>query len=284
MENMSKIQLKDLLVILIFSTFLSVGCAHKPANSSNVTLNDPSLSQEPQITNSKTKISSNSDDKDYSEDDEYDDEFDEFEEDESQVADPISLWNKAMFHFNDKFYFWALQPVSRGYRAVAPDFFRIGVKNFFRNVTTPIRLVSCIFQWKGNAAMIEFSRFVVNTTIGVLGFGSPADKHPELSAPDEEDMGQTLARYGIGNGFYIVWPVLGPSTLRDSIGLVGDWFLNPINYVEPTEASWGIWGFDEINQTSFRIGEYESFKEASIDPYIALRDIYLQFREKKIEK
>ena len=72
--------------------------------------------------------------------------------------------------------------------------------------------------------------------------------------------------------------------MRDSIGLAGDWFLNPINYVEPTEASWGISAFDKINRTSFRIGEYESLKEAAIDPYTALQDIYLQFREKKIEK
>ena len=208
----------------------------------------------------------------------------EFEEDKVQVADPLSLWNKAMFHFNDKLYFWALKPLARGYKAVAPDFFRAGVKNFFRNITTPIRLVNCILQGKGNAAAVEFSRFFVNTTAGVLGFGSPADKYPELIPRDEEDLGQTLAKYGLGNGIYLVWPVLGPSTLRDSIGLAGDWFLNPINYVEPTEASLAIWSFDKVNQTSFRIGDYESLKEAAIDPYTAIRNVYLQLRKKKIKE
>jgi phospholipid-binding lipoprotein MlaA len=125
---------------------------------------------------------------------------------------------------------------------------------------------------------------VVNTTIGVLGLGNPADKYPELKPPDEEDMDQTLVKYGMGKGFYIIYPLLGPSTLRDSIGLAGDWFLNPTNYVEPTEASLGISALNQINRTSFRIGEYEALKEAAIDPYTALQDVYLQFREKKIKK
>ena len=273
--------LKYFPAILFFSGYFSIGCAHKSVRDSRSAPADPPLHQNQQITTTKAGIPLEQDIDKFSDEDFIDEEF---EEDEIQMADPISLWNRAMFHFNDKLYFWALKPVSQIYKAVAPDFFRIGVKNFFRNITTPVRLVNCILQWKGQAAQIEFSRFMVNTTIGVLGLGNPADKYSELNSPDEEDLGQTLAKYGLGNGFYIVWPILGPSTLRDSIGLAGDWFLNPINYVEPTEASWGISAFDKINRTSFRIGEYESLKEAAIDPYTALQDIYLQFREKKIEK
>ena len=279
--GLGKRYLKYFLVILFFSGYFSVGCAYKSVSDSRSAPTDPPLHQKRQITTTKAEIPLEQDLENFSDEDFIDDEF---EEDEIQVADPISLWNRAMFHFNDKLYFWALKPVSQVYKAVTPYFFRIGVKNFFRNITTPVRLVNCILQWKGQAAQIEFSRFMVNTTIGVLGLGNPADKYPELNPYDEEDMGQTLAKYGIGNGFYIIWPFLGPSTLRDSIGLAGDWFLNPINYVEPTEASWGIVAFDKINQTSFRIGEYESLKEAAIDPYTAFQDIYLQFREKKIEK
>ncbi|MBW2597833.1 MAG: VacJ family lipoprotein [Deltaproteobacteria bacterium] len=209
---------------------------------------------------------------------------DEFEEDKVQVADPLSPWNRAMFHFNDKLYFWAVKPLARGYKAIAPDFIRTGVKNFFRNITTPIRLVNCMLQAKGKAAAIEFSRFFVNTTIGVLGFGSPADKYPKLAPPDSEDLGQTLGNYGLGNGFYLVWPILGPSTLRDSIGRAGDFFLDPVSYVEPTEASVGIRAFDTVNNTSFHIGDYEALKKSAIDPYTALRNIYLQVRENKIKK
>ena len=123
----------------------------------------------------------------------------------------------------------------------------------------------------------------MNTTVGVLGFGNPARKYPSLN-PNEEDMGQAFGRWGIGNGFYIVWPVFGPSTARDSVGMVGDLFLDPVFYVEPTAAAMGIRTFDTVNNTSFRIGDYEAFKEASIDPYVAMRNGYIQAREKQVKE
>jgi phospholipid-binding lipoprotein MlaA len=124
---------------------------------------------------------------------------------------------------------------------------------------------------------------MLNSTVGVLGFGNPAAQHPDLN-PDSEDLGQTFGRYGIGNGFYIVWPVLGPSTLRDSVGKVGDWFLDPVNYVEPSLDRYLIKAGDKINATSLRIGEYEALKEAAIDPYTAFRDFYIQYRQEKVVK
>lgn len=279
---MRKRELTYLLLFFWFSVFLSTGCAHRPATSSQAVSKDIYRDQNRQITTAEAEqIPSDPDMEDKSDEDFFEEEF---EEDKVQVADPLSPWNRAMFHFNDKLYFWALKPLARGYKAIAPDFIRTGVKNFFRNITTPIRLVNCILQAKGNAAAVEFSRFIVNTTIGVLGFGSPADKFPKLAPPDAEDLGQTFGNYGLGNGFYIVWPILGPSTLRDSIGLVGDFFLHPVTYVDPLEASLGIRGFDTVNNTSFRIGDYESFKKSAIDPYTALRDVYLQVRENKIKE
>ena len=266
----------------LFFVFLSTGCAHRPVTSSQAVSEDIHRDQNRQVTTAEAEqIPSDPDMEDNSDEDFFEEEF---EEDKIQVADPFSPWNRAMFHFNDKFYFWALKPLARGYKAVAPEFFRTGVKNFFRNITTPIRLVNCMLQAKGNAAAVEFSRFVVNTTIGVLGFGSPADKYPRLIPPDSEDLGQTLGNYGLGNGFYIVWPILGPSTLRDSIGRAGDFFLDPVSYVEPVEAYIGIRAFDTVNTTSFRIGDYESLKKSAIDPYTALREVYLQIREDKVKK
>jgi phospholipid-binding lipoprotein MlaA len=279
---MSIRQLDDLLLIFLFLVFLFTGCAHGPVTSSQAVSEDLQGNQDRQITAGETEQIPS----DLEMEDKSDEEFfeDEFEEDKVEVADPLSPWNRAMFHFNDKFYFWALKPLARGYKAVTPDFIRTGVKNFFRNLTTPIRLVNCMLQAKGKAAAVEFSRFIVNTTIGVLGFGNPADKYPKLAPPDSEDLGQTLGNYGIGNGFYIVWPILGPSTLRDSIGRAGDFFLDPVSYVEPTEASLGIRAFDTVNTTSFRIGDYESLKKSAIDPYTALRDVYLQFRKNEVKK
>ncbi|MBW2055575.1 MAG: VacJ family lipoprotein [Deltaproteobacteria bacterium] len=279
---MRTIKLTFILLLSLFIIFLSTGCAHRPVTSSQAVSEDLQEDQKGQITTGETEqMPSDSEMEDTSDEDFFEEEF---EEDKVYVADPLSPWNRAMFHFNDKLYFWALKPLARGYKAVAPEFFRTGVKNFFRNITTPIRLVNCMLQAKGEAAAVELTRFVVNTTIGVLGFGSPADKYPKLAPPDSEDLGQTLGNYGLGNGLYLVWPILGPSTLRDSIGRAGDFFLDPVSYVEPAEASMGIRAFDTVNNTSFRIGAYVSIKKSAIDPYTALRDIYLQVRENKIKK
>ncbi len=284
---MSKKQLNRLLLLPLLLAFLSAGCAHKPAIPHHAASTDSPLHQNLQITTAKPEhIPSAPDNKDDSDDDFSDNELDlfddEFEEDRVQVPDPLAFWNRLMFHFNDKFYFWVLKPVAKGYRAAVPSTVRIGVKNFFTNLTTPIRLVNCILQWKWRAANGEFARFLLNSTVGVLGFGNPAKKYPELN-PSEEDLGQTLGVYGIGNGFYVVWPFLGPSTLRDSVGLVGDAFLNPVVYVEPKEAALGIKVYEILNETSLKIGDYESLKKAAINPYEALRDAYIQHRKSKVK-
>ncbi|MBT3312648.1 MAG: VacJ family lipoprotein [Desulfobacterales bacterium] len=259
-----------LFLILLFSS----GCAHRPESSSSGYMSGSSLSQNEAV------ISDDEDD--------LNDDFglleDEFEEEADQISDPLYYWNKVMFHINDKLYYWAMKPISKGYKAATPTFFRRGIKNFFRNLTTPLRFVNCVLQGKGNAAEREFARFLVNSSIGVLGIGDPASKYPKLKAPDSESFGQTFATYGIGEGFYIVWPVLGPSTLRNSVGMIGDKLLSPVSYVDPTEASAGITALDMVNSVSFKIGDYESLKKASIDPYTAFRNIYLQNFRKKVEK
>lgn len=205
------------------------------------------------------------------------------EQDFYSVADPLEPYNRAVFQFNDKLYFWVIKPVAKGYRAVTPAIVRSGVKNFFTNLAFPARLINSALQGKGQAAEAECARFLYNSTVGVLGFGNPAKKHPQLN-PDAEDLGQTLAVYSIGNGFYIVWPILGSSTLRDSLGIAGDWFLDPVFWIEPLEASLALGGYRRLNDASFRIGDYEDLKKAAIDPYEALRNAYIQFRESKIRK
>lgn len=209
--------------------------------------------------------------------------WDDEEEEIYTVADPLEKFNRAMYVFNDKLYFWVLKPVAKGYRAVMPQTARSGVKNFFTNITAPLRIINNILQGKGSEAEAEWARFLYNTTIGVLGFGNPAQGYPKLNPPDE-DMGQTLASYGIGDGFFLMLPVLGPSTLRDSIGDIGDRFLKPFSYAEPTEASLGLWAYEEINDVSLRIGDYESLKNAALDPYESFRNAYIQLRQVKIKQ
>jgi phospholipid-binding lipoprotein MlaA len=199
-----------------------------------------------------------------------------------QVADPLGPWNRFMFQFNDKFYFLLVKPFATGYTTVVPGPARIGVQNFFSNLTIPVRFASCLLQGKGHAALTEFDRFLINTTAGTLGFGDPAKEHGKLP-PSEEDLGQSLGTYGVGDGFYIVWPFLGPSTLRDSMGTIGDLFLNPVSYL-PIGVSLGAGGERRLNEASFRTGDYESLIDAAIDPYDAIRDAYIQHRKTKVEE
>lgn len=209
--------------------------------------------------------------------------LDEEGEREIQVADPLYDFNLVMFKFNDWFYLHILEPVAKGYREVMPEPARTGVRNFFHNLTTPIRFVNCVLQWKGEEAGNEFNRFLFNTTVGVLGFMDLAKKWGDIN-PADEDLGQTLGVWGLGNGFYIVWPFLGPSTGRDTVGKIGDSFLNPISYVEPTLLAVGIKSYEVVNRTSFRIGDYQKLKDAALDPYDAIRDAYIQYREREVKE
>jgi phospholipid-binding lipoprotein MlaA len=99
----------------------------------------------------------------------------------------------------------------------------------------------------------------------------------------DTDLGLVLASYGVGHGFYIVWPILGPSSPRDTINIIGENFLYPVSYITPWYAWLGVRSYQEVNSTSLKIGDYESLKDAAIDPYIAFRDAYIQYRLKKIK-
>ncbi len=232
----------------------------------------------PALNNMQTEVY---DDEDFEEDsfDEYDDEV----EGSQMVADPLYYFNYAMYSFNDFLYFYALKPVAQGYKFIVPSPVRRGINNFFFNLLFPVRFINTIFQGKLPEALDEMGVFLANSTVGILGFNQFAQKHLNLKTSDE-DLGQTLGSYTIGDGFYLVLPILGPSTLRDAIGRAGDWFITPLNYVEPWELEWGLFIVDRLNRTSFRIGDYEALKEASLDPYVALRNAYIQNRRSEIEK
>ena len=142
------------------------------------------------------------------------------------VADPLEPFNRAMFHFNDKLYFWLLKPTARGYNWVFPEGFRVSVRNFFLNLLFPVRFVSCILQANVRCAGIELSRFMVNSTLGVAGLWDPAKG---LNLPmQDEDIGQTFGVWRVGKGFYINAPILGPYTLRSFVGWIADGFLDPV--------------------------------------------------------
>ena len=232
----------------------------------------------------------------------FDDEFeDEFAASEEEVFDPLSGYNSVMTEFNDGFYIFVLDPVARGYRWVLPEVARRGVKNFFHNLLFPLRFVNNALQLKAKNAGEEFLRFSINSTVGIFGFWDPAKEWFGLEA-HEEDFGQTLGYYGVGGGFHVVLPFLGPSNLRDMFSLYPEMQMDPVNYVEnrpynipqPEGEYLGLSRktlqqseltlLKTINRESLRIGQYANLKKDAIELYPFLRDIYEQNRAKLIKE
>jgi phospholipid-binding lipoprotein MlaA len=208
----------------------------------------------------------------------------EMEERPDTLADPIEPVNRIFFHVNDKLYFWALKPIASGYKAVVPEDARLGVQNAFSNLTTPVRLVNCLLQANFKGAATETIRFLLNSTLGLAGFLDPAKTELKMEKRDE-DFGQTLGVWGLGPAFYIEWPILGASSLRDTVGYAGDLLLDPKTYlIESVPVSLSVRTYDLVNDTSLRIGEYEDFKKNAVDPYIAKREAYHQYRKHKIKE
>lgn len=203
------------------------------------------------------------------------------------ASDPLEPMNRAFFQFNDKLYFWCLKPISTVYAGFVPEGVRGCFRNAFRNLQFPIRFFNNLFQGKPDRAGVEFGRFIINSTLGMAGFFEIAARDFNLP-PYEEDFGQTLGYYGAGTGAYIVWPVLGPCSIRDSFGLIGDAAFNPVSYLPFIQSdalvNGGIKAGRTVNGTSLRIGEYEDFKKSALDPYVSIRDAYFQYRAEEIQR
>lgn len=201
-----------------------------------------------------------------------------------EIADPLEPVNRVMYNFNDKLYFWLLKPVAQGYGKIVPEPARISVGNFFTNLTFPIRFVNCLLQANFKGAASEFGRFTINTFWGIGGFLDPASNKDFNLPQQDEDFGQTLGTYGLDQGFFIMWPFFGPSSPRDTVGLFGDAFLAPPSYLNSPYAGTGAKVYERVNSTSLKIGDYESLKEAAIDPYVSIRDAYVQYRLEKVKR
>jgi|WetSurMetagenome_2_1015567.scaffolds.fasta_scaffold00121_27 phospholipid-binding lipoprotein MlaA len=205
------------------------------------------------------------------------------ETDQEIVADPIEPINRVMFDFNDKVYFVAMKPFFKAYNSVLPEDLRIAGRNFFDNIAMPVRFVSCVLQIRPKCAGVEIARFGINSTIGMAGLFDIAAKDPFALNPQAADIGLAMAHYGIGEGFYLVLPFMGPSSARDTIGMVADGYLTPTSYLTPFYVPMAISAGNFINRGSLQYGEYEELKNASIDPYAAFKDAYIQYRRGKIK-
>ncbi len=220
-------------------------------------------------------------------DDDFDQEFaDDFleEDDTPLISDPLEALNRRIFWFNDKLYVYLLKPVARVYRVV-PRPARKSVGNFFANLSSPVRIFNSAFQLKFGDAGRESSRFFVNSLIGLGGLIDVADHYGKIPEKDE-DFGQTLGFYHVGQGPYLILPFLGPSSLRDAGGLVVDMSLDPFtNYLtrnmsllEKAELK----AARAVNYLSLDDDSYEKIKRDALDPYLFMRAAYAQYRVAKV--
>lgn len=203
----------------------------------------------------------------------------------NSIADPIEPWNRFWFRFNDIFYLYVAQPAYDGWKYITPSFFRTAISNLFNNLLFPTRFVNNLLQFRFRAAGVEFSRFLMNV-MGSAGLVDISRNKKTIVPvdPDGEDFGQTLASWGVGQGFYIVWPFIGPSSLRDSIGRVGDLFTDPIYYVQPWTLAWGTGLGLRFNDLGSVLPTYNDLKSIAVDPYLAMREAYVNMRAQQVRR
>lgn len=208
-----------------------------------------------------------------------------------QVYDPIEPFNRAMFKFNNGLYDYVLRPVSKGYVKAVPEPARHGLSNFFANLRFPIRFVSDVLQGKFKRAGLETKKFYVNTVAGLGGFIRISDDVPSLANIPSEDLGQTLGVWGFHKGPYLVLPVLGPGTARDTVGLAGDYFLNPLHWDQLRYVDGYHWYWDTTVQTTDTVSAlpdllntYDATRKSAIDPYVSVRSAYIQYRDAAVKQ
>lgn len=200
---------------------------------------------------------------------------------ERDPRDPMERFNRSMYRVNDSLDRSIARPMAKAYVKVTPAPVRSGIGNFFRNLNSPTVMVNSLLQAKPRPFFTETLRLVVNTTLGIGGLFDPAT---QMGLPaGDEDFGQTLGRWGVKPGPYMVLPVLGPSTVRDTVGLVGDQFTDPKMYL--VDRFWITAGLTVLSLVDTRAGLLgtDEILARSFDPYVFMRNAYLQRREYQVK-
>ena len=192
-------------------------------------------------------------------------------------ADPLENFNRAMFDFNDTLDKALLKPVAQGYEYLLPDFVNQGITNFFNNLDEGIVIVHDVLQLKPKQTLVDTTRLVYNSIFGLGGF---IDVATPMGLPkNQQDFGITLGRWGIGEGYYLILPFLGPTTTRDIWSTPADIGLDPIRYVPIDLAvSIGLWTVKGVDIRADLLRVERAFAGAQIDPYSFQRQAYLQNR------
>lgn len=201
-----------------------------------------------------------------------------------KVYDPWEGFNTAMFDFNYNLDRYFLKPAAQGYNWFMPPDMQDSIGNMFDNAGIVPRLMNDMFQGKFKVAGVEFTRFLINSTMGIGGMFDIAKYQFGLEAPNTEDTGQTLAVSGVGSGPYLVIPFLGPMTVRDGFGRLGDAALNPFNWFVPFVPNVAARGEEIVNTRSRNLEFFEGVEESTLDLYGAVRTAYFEKRSKEIKK
>jgi phospholipid-binding lipoprotein MlaA len=197
----------------------------------------------------------------------------------SDVRDPWERMNRATYGFNDKFDKAIARPVASGYRSAVPHFVQTGVRNAFDNVDTTIVMVNDLLQGQPRAFVSDATRLIVNT---LMGLGGLFDVATPMGLPkNDRDFGQTLGKWGIKSGPYLVIPFLGPCDVRDTFGKVADTYTTPRTYIRNTYWDYGSYLLEKIDARS-RYLDQDHLIDSAYDPYAFLRNAYLQNREFKV--
>ena len=202
---------------------------------------------------------------------------------EDEIYDPFEPVNRAIFSFNNVADRIVLEPIAKGYKKL-PSPLQTGIKNFLSNLRAPLVVVNQLLQGQGENAVQSSGRFIVNSTVGVFGLFDVAER---IGLEEkEEDYGQTLATWGVGDGFYIVLPLFGPSNLRDTSGMVLTMLTDPINAYAVSEGeAWLVPTRTAVNAVDTRsqiIDEVNALRDNSVDYYAAVRSSYYQNRNAAI--
>jgi len=191
--------------------------------------------------------------------------------------DPLEAINRPIYKFNEGFDRFLLRPIATGYKNITPSPARTGIANFYANFSYPVVIFNDFLQAKFVQGFSDIGRFIVNSTVGVLGFFDPATAAG--LRVHREDFGQTMARWGIPSGPYFVVPLIGPSTIRDGAGTLVDLFwLNPVLNIDNHRARAWIFGMGVIQLRASLLVASEQIDEA-FDPYLFVREAYLQHRQ-----
>ena len=191
--------------------------------------------------------------------------------------DPLEPFNRAVFRFNTDFDKAFMQPLARGYKAITPEVVDRGITNFFNNIDDFTSFVNNVLQFKMSRAGSDVGRMFMNSTVGILGF---FDVATNAGLPSyKEDFGQTLGYWGLPAGAYFMLPIFGPSTMRDNIGFAGDIVTDPFFNIDTGKIYWGFVALRMVDFRADRLAAGEILEDAALDPYIFLRDAYLQRRE-----